>query len=140
MSTLVVPVDRFESTPSVFCFDEKHFIVYFGSVSSAFIVNDLAYQLCWPNIAQRAAFEAMEYIPNHNKSARVLKNLAEISIITGQYPLASKYLSILEETTFYSSWAQEMKSLVDNPKLIEKYPFLQKSREQYENTEDIFFI
>lgn len=140
MSTLVVPVERFESTPSVFCIDDKHFIVYFGSVSSAFIVSDLASVLCWPNIAQRAAFEAMEYIPNHNKSARALKQLAEISIITKQYALARKYLSILEETTFYSSWAHEMQSLVDNPKLIEKYPFLKKSREQYENTEDIFFI
>ncbi|MBO4463635.1 MAG: hypothetical protein J5797_05510 [Prevotella sp.] len=140
MSTLVVPVERFESTPSVFCIDDKHFIVYFGSVSSAFIVSDLASLLCWPNIAQRAAFEAMEYIPNHNKSARTLKQLAEISIITEQYALARKYLNILEETTFYSSWAHEMQSLVDNPQLIEKYPFMKKSREQYENTEDIFFI
>ena len=140
MSRLVVPVERFEAEPSVFCTDDMHFVVYFGSVSSAFIVSNLASLLCWPNIAQRAAFEAMEYIPNHNKSARALKQLAENCIITEQYPLARKYLSILEETTFYRSWAHEMQSLVDNPQLIEKYPFMLKSREKYENTEDIFFI
>ena len=117
-----------------------HFIVYFGSVSSAFIVSNLAALLSWPNISQRATFEAMEYIPNYNKSTRALKQLAETSIITEQYALAKKYLSILEETTFYRRWAKEMQSLADNPKLIEKYPLMQKSREKYEETTDIFFI
>lgn len=72
MSNIVVPVERYESTPSVFCIGDKHFIVYFGSVSSAFIVSNLANYLCWPNISQRVAFDAMEYIPNYNKSARAL--------------------------------------------------------------------
>ena len=140
MSEIVVPVEAFESKPSVFCTDDMHFIVYFGSVSSAFIVSDLANMLSWCNISQRAAFEAMEYIPNYNKSTRALKRLAETCIITGQYPLAKKYLSILEHTTFYRRWAQEMLLVVENPKLIDKYPFMQNSKKQYENTEDIFFI
>ena len=140
ISNIVVPVDKFESQPSVFCVNDMYFIVYFGSVSSAFIVSGLANMLSWPNISQRAAFEAMEYVPNYNKSARSLKQLAEICIITRQYPLAKKYLSILEETTFYSKWAKKMRLLVDNPKLIENYPFMKKSQETYDKTEDIFFI
>ena len=140
MSRIVVPVEQFGSQPSVFCTEDTHFVVYFGSVSSAFIVSDLATQLGWPNITQRAAFEAMEYIPNHNKSARALKQLAEVCIITGQYPLARKYLSILEGTTFYRGWAQKMRPLVDDPTLIEKNPFMKESLEKYANTQDIFFI
>ena len=140
MSQMVTPLERYESEPSVFCTGDMYFIVYFGSVASAFIVSDLASQLCWTNISQRAAFEAMEYTPNYNKSARALKQLTEICFITGQYPLAKKYLSILENTTFYREWAQKMRPLLDNPELIEQYPFLQKSQKQYENTEDIFFI
>lgn len=140
MKEMVVPVEAFESKPSVFCTSDVHFIVYFGSVSSAFIVSDLAGIFSWCNISQRAAFEAMEYIPNCNKSARALKHLAEVSIITGQYPLAKKYLSILEHTTFYHHWAREMLLVVDNPKLIDKYPFMQKSQKTYADTEDFFFI
>ena len=140
MSRIVVPVERFDSEPSVFCLGDMHLIVYFGSVESAFIVSDIAELLCWPNISQRAAFEAMEYIPNHNKSARALKLLTEISIITRQYPIARKYISILENTTFYRRWARKMLPLLDNPQLIDKHPFMRESQEKYDETEDIFFI
>ena len=140
MSTIVIPVSMYESTPSVFCFDELRLNVYFGSLSSAFIVSELATQLSWTAISQRAAFEAMEYIPNYNKSGRALKNLTEICIITGQYDLAKKYLSILDETTFYRRWVKKMRPLVDNPNLIEQYPFMKKSRDSYLKTKDFFFI
>ena len=140
MSTIVVPVSMYESAPSVFCFDDVHFNVYFGSLSSAFIVSELATQLGWPAISQRASFEAMEYIPNFNKSGRALKNLAEICIITGQYDLAEKYFSILDETTFYRRWVRKMRPMVDSPQLIDQHPFMKKSRDSYLTTKDFFFI
>ena len=82
----------------------------------------------------------MEYVPNYNKSGRALKNLVELSIITGQYALAEKYLSILDETTFYRHWARKMRQLLANPQLIEQYPFMKQAREKYQNTKDYFFI
>lgn len=140
LSRIVVPQNMYSSEPSVFCVGDVLFVVYFGSLSSAFMVSDLASMIYWPYISQRAAFEAMEYIPNYNKSARALKRLTEICIITGQYELARKYLSILDETTFYRRWVQKMRPLVDNPQLIDQYPYFKQSRESYEQTEDIFFI
>ena len=140
MSAIVIPVGMYESAPSVFCLDDVHFNVYFGSLSSAFIVSELATQLSWTAISQRAAFEAMEYIPNCNKSGRALKNLTEICIITEQYDLARKYLSILDRTTFYRRWVSKMRPLVDNPKLIEHHPFMKKSHDTYLKTKDFFFI
>lgn len=140
LSRIVVPQNMYSSEPSVFCVGDVHFVVYFGSLSSAFMVSDLASMIYWPYISQRAAFEAMEYIPNYNKSGRALKRLTEICIITGQYELARKYLSILDETTFYRRWVQKMRPLVDNPQLIDQYPYFKQSRESYEQTEDIFFI
>jgi hypothetical protein len=140
MTSLVVPVGMFDSQPSVFCIGDQHFTVYFGSLSSAFIVSELANRLLWTGISQRAAFEAMEYVPNYNKSGRALKNLVELSIITGQYALAEKYLSILDETTFYRHWARKMRQLLANPQLIEQYPFMKQAREKYQNTKDYFFI
>ena len=140
LAKIAPPQANFQQEPSVFCIGDLHFVVYFGTLSSAFMVSDLAFNIFWPNIAQRAAFEAMEYIPNYNKSARALKTLTELCIITEQYALARKYLSILDETTFYSGWAKRMRALVDNPKLIDQNPFFKKSRESYQNTEDLFFI
>jgi len=140
MARIAPPVANYDSEPSSFCIGDLHFVVNFGTLSSAFMVSDLALMIDWVNIAQRAAFEAMEYIPNYNKSARALRTLTELCIITEQYDVARKYLSILDETTFYRGWARKMRALVDNPKLIEQYPFFQKSREMYKKTEDIFFI
>ena len=82
----------------------------------------------------------MEYIPNYNKSGRALKNLVELSIITGQYTLAEKYLAILNETTFYRHWSRKMRQLLANPQLIEQYPFMKQSQEKYLKTKDYFFI
>ena len=126
--------------PTLFSIENAYFVANFGSLSSAFIASDIAYQVYWPNIAQRTAFDAMEYIPNNNKSGRALKRLAEISIITQQYDVARKYLSILEETTFYRGWAKQMRTVVEHPDLIKRHPIMQKSLEAYENTEDVFFI
>lgn len=116
------------------------FIVNFGSVSSAFMVSDMAYLLYWTNISQRAAFDAMEYIPNYNKSGRALKRLVETNIISGHYDVARKYISILEKTTFYRKWAMSMRLLIDDPELIKNNSFLRESQESYADTEDVFFI
>ena len=116
---------------SVFSTNGVHFIVNFGSVSSAFIVSDIALQLNWTNISQRVAFDAMEYIPNYNKSGRSLKRLVETNIICGHYDVARKYIDILENTTFYRKWAQSMRPLTDNPELIKNNSFLHEAQQSY---------
>ena len=140
MNNLVIPSEQQGSSLSVFNISDTHFVVNFGSLSSAFIASDLAYQLYWINIAQRVAFEAMEYVPSCNKSGRALKRLVETNIISGHYDVARKYIAILEKTTFYSSWARKMRELVDHPEQIVNYPFLHSAQKEYENTTDIFFI
>lgn len=140
MNNLVIPSEQQGSSLSVFNISDTHFVVNFGSLSSAFIASDLAYQLYWINIAQRAAFEAMEFIPSCNKSGRALKRLVETNIISGHYDVARKYIAILEKTTFYSSWARKMRELVDHPEQMVNYPFLHSAQKEYENTTDIFFI
>ena len=104
------------------------------------MVSDIALQLDMPNVSQRVAFEAMEYIPNYNKSVRSIKRLTETAMITGQYQLAKKYLSILEETLFYRRWAQSIRPLVEQPELMNKKPYYQQLKKAYATSEDIFFI
>ena len=131
---------QYNNYESVLDTNEAQFIVKYGSVSSAFIVSDMAYQLYWTNIAQRVAFDAMEYIPNYNKSGRALKRLVETNIISGHYDVARKYIIILEKTTFYRKWAHSMRQIADNPELIKNHPFLYEARKEYANTIDLFFI
>ena len=128
------------SKSSVFNVGGNMLTVNFGSLTSAFMVSDMALMLDLPNVAQRAAFEAMEYIPNYNKSARSIKRLTETAMITGQYQLAKKYLSILEETLFYRKWAQSIRLLVEQPELIKEKPYYQQLKKAYAMSEDIFFI
>ena len=140
MARLVVPAGQEQSAPSVFNIGDRQFVVSFGSVSSAFMLSDMAYHLYWTYISQRAAFEAMEYIPNYNKSGRALKRLVETNIISGHYDVARKYIAILEKTTFYRKWAQSMRRYVDNPEIIEDNPHFKATRKEYANTADVFFI
>lgn len=114
---------------------------------AAFILSDIylqmgffpQQQLCFVNLSQRAAFEAMEAIPNYGKSGRSLQRLVETNIITGNYEVAQKYLDILDETLFYRKWAKKMRPLAENPLHIQEYPFYKQLQERFNEGSDMFF-
>ena len=60
--------------------------------ASTQLTGEIYFHLGLINTAQRLAFEAMEAIPNYNKSARVVRRLAETNIINGQYKFPDEYL------------------------------------------------
>ncbi len=106
--------------------------------STTLLTGDMYFLLGLVNTSQRYAFEAMESIPNYNKSARTIKRLAETNLINGQYAVARKYLKMLQKTIFYKKWADRRMEMIDNPKLIVKhnvYGYLRKVR----LTEDFLF-
>jgi len=109
------------------------------SIPSAFMMSEVAMRAGMVNVAQRAAFEAMEAIPNYNKSSRALCRLVETNLITGQTEVALKYIAILEQTTFYGGWAGKMKQMAENPQLLHNHKFYHRLKEYYENGEDFFF-
>lgn len=139
-SSMLIPQEMQSEDPSIFSSNGLHMIINFENLTAAFMVSDIALQMALPTISQRAAFEAMEFIPNYNKSGRALKRLVETNIITGQYKTALKYISILEETTFYRQWAHEIRPMVENPQLLQKSPFFKQAQETYVQMEDMFFI
>ena len=102
------------------------------------LTGEIYFWLGLVNTAQRFAFEAMEAIPNYNKSARVVKRLAETNIINGQYDVARKYLQMLEKTIFYHSWAQRMMKMLGDEKSINEHPLYGTLR-QYRLQEDFLF-
>lgn len=109
------------------------------NIPSAFLMSEVCMPLGMTNISQRAAFEAMEAIPNYNKSARALQQLVQTNLISGNYKVALKYISLLEQTFFYRSWARKMKTMAARPELLKENPFLYRLKEIYDNDEDMLF-
>ena len=72
-----------------------------GSRTAAYMMSDVYMYAGMVNMAQRASFEAMASIEDFSMSGRALKRLTETSLITGQYQVALKYISILEKTFFF---------------------------------------
>ena len=100
--------------------------------------GEIYFHLGLVNTAQRFAFEAMEAIPNYNKSARVVKRLAETNLINGEYEVARKYLQMLEKTIFYRPWAKRTMAMLGNEKQIDSHPLYGTLR-LYRLQEDFLF-
>ncbi len=111
-----------------------------NSQAAAFMMSEVYMQLGMPQMAQRAAFDAMESIPNYNKSARTLYCLVETNLVTGHPEVAGKYLSLLEKTTFYRAWARKMRQYVRQPELLRSHPYYGRMMTVYEQTDDTFFL
>ena len=106
--------------------------------ASTQLTGEIYFHLGLINTAQRLAFEAMEAIPNYNKSARAVRRLAETNMINGQYKIAEKYLRMLEKTMFYRPWAKRMIAILGNEKAINEYPLYGTLR-QYKLQNDLLF-
>ena len=109
------------------------------NIPSAFLMSEFCMPIGLANMSQRAAFEAMEAIPNYNKSARALQQLVETNLITGNPKVALKYISLLEQTTFYGGWARKMKAMALQPELLKENPLLYQMKKIYDNDEDMLF-
>lgn len=99
--------------------------------STTLLTGEAYFMLGLVNTSQRYAFEAMESLPNYNKSGRAIKRLAETNLINGQYAVARKYLTMLQKTIFYRGWAERRLEMIDNPRLIDEnnvYGYLRKVR------------
>ncbi len=78
------------------------------------MMSEVYLHLGMVNSAQRNAYDAMEAIPDFQKSARCYKRLAQTNIINGHYRVARSYLEQLSKTLFYRKWAQEAMQCLGN--------------------------
>lgn len=108
--------------------------------ATAFLQSEVTLQIGMINISQRAAFEAMEAARNCSKSGRALYRLALTNLVTGQYDVALKYISILEHTLFYRSRVQEMKELALHPQKLKNVPYFRVLMDIHNKTTDHFFF
>lgn len=94
-----------------------------NSINAAMQLSDIYF--CIGDIAssQKYAFEG--YVSSVNcGSGRLLKRLVETNLIFGTYPVAEKYISLLEQTIFYKTWAKEHRRFLYNDLAVAKDPLL----------------
>ena len=120
------------------CFDDSREVL--TSQTAALMMSDSYMQLGMPAMAQRAAFDAMVKTNGKKLRERPLRRLVEAALVMNQPQLAMKYITILEDYSSSSEWAQSMKLLAQHPELIYHYPTLSKLRKSYENAQDAFFL
>ena len=100
---------------------------------------EIFYQLGMVNNARRYCFEALDAIPDYQKSAPLFKLLAEISIVNEKYEMARKYLTALSHTLFYREWANErLAKYEDLMELSIMEEYAMKHLERYKGEDYIF--
>lgn len=91
------------------------------------ILNELNFTLGDIAASQYFAFESNMTI-SKSGSPRLYKRLIQTNLINGDYPVAEKYIKLLEQTHYYKKWATEQRRFLYNDKAVEEDPLLGKKR------------
>ncbi len=102
------------------------------------MAGEVYYHLGFVNTAQRYAFEAMEAIPDYQKSSRAVKRLAETNLINGEYAAAKKYLNLLQRTLYYKKWADMVMDYLGDEDKIASVPEWTELRKYRTKTNFLF--
>lgn len=83
--------------------------------------------------AQNAAFNASMSQNGYNPT--MLKMILQIELMRGSYPVALKYIELLEKTWHYSEWATSQRKFLYNDRAIEQDRLLGRGRNDFPNEE-----
>jgi len=91
------------------------------------LLSDVYFAMGHIALSQRMAFEANESLPN-SIGPRTLKRLVETNLIYGAYPVAEKYIDLLEQTSYYKAWAHDRRRFLENDEAVESDALLGMKR------------
>lgn len=101
--------------------DEKSDYTYvMASCDALSMIGDMAN-------AQRAALLAMMQMPRQ-QSSRVMRSLADMAIVAGEYGLADKFLRRLEHTALHRRWAESRRRLIADSEAVAATPWVAERR------------
>ena len=111
-----------ELSDRMFCFDQRGpqglLVQWNKSENISCMLSDIYFTMGATASSQEMAFEgyvsAME-----DGNPRMLKRLVQTNLIYGTYPIAEKYISILEKTYAYRDWAQSQRKFLYNDDAVE---------------------
>lgn len=116
-----------ELSDKMFNFDQRGpqglLVQWNKSENISCMLSDIYFTMGATASSQEMAFEgyvsAME-----DGNPRMLKRLVQTNLIYGTYPVAEKYISILEKTYAYRDWAQSRRKYLYNDEVVESDPIL----------------
>lgn len=91
--------------------------------SVSVMLSDIYYTIGHIAVAQEMGFEAYVSAMGGG-SPRMLKRLIETNLIYGEYPVAEKYIDLLEKTVYYKDWATAHRRFLYNDQAVEADPLL----------------
>ncbi|MCF0160468.1 MAG: hypothetical protein HUJ99_06730 [Bacteroidaceae bacterium] len=110
--------------------DENNFLVYRAvddtNVPLSFIYSLVTYQMGDQGAAQNNAFDT--FVGTTYGNPYMLQMLVKTNLIAGAYPVAEKYINLLEKTVMYADWATGMRKFLRNDKAILEDPDMGRMR------------
>jgi len=127
----VALAEKGELGERMFSYDQlglKGLYLNFNRVSHiSTLLSDLYFSMGHISLAQRMAFESNVSTPG-GTNPRMIKRLVQTNLIYGAYPVAEKYISLLEQTAFYEDWAAEHRIFLWNDEAVEQDSILGMKR------------
>jgi hypothetical protein len=118
----VALAEKGELAERMFAFDQQGvqsiFTTWNREPHIAVLMSDIYFSMGQIALSQQMAFEANESV-SVTGSPRMLKRLVQTNLIYGAFPIAEKYIDILEQTWFYREWAREHRRVLWNFEAIE---------------------
>jgi len=118
----VALAEKGELADRMFTFDQQglqSIIVPWNRVPHiSVLLSDIYFSMGHMAMAQRMAFESYESISIAG-GPRMLKRLIQTNLIYGAFPVAEKYLDLLDQTIYYKDWVREHRRFLWNDEAIE---------------------
>ena len=116
-----------ELSDKMFNFDQRGpqglLVQWNKSENISCMLSDIYFTMGATASSQEMAFEG--YVSAvEDGNPRMLKRLVQTNLIYGTYPVAEKYISILEKTYAYRDWAQSQRKYLYNDEVVESDPIL----------------
>lgn len=87
------------------------------TVNSSVLLSDVYWQACDIALAQEMAFEGM-IASRDGVNPRLLMRLVQTNLVSGNYPVAQKYINLLEDTYSYAAQANKYKVMLFNDEAV----------------------
>ncbi len=116
-----------ELSDKMFNFDQRGpqglLVQWNKSENISCMLSDIYFTMGATASSQEMAFEG--YVSAlEDGNPRMLKRLVQTNLIYGTYPIAEKYISILEKTYAYRDWAESQRKYLYNDQAVESDPVL----------------
>ena len=116
-----------ELSDKMFNFDQRGpqglLVQWNKSENISCMLSDIYFTMGATASSQEMAFEGYVSVMEDG-NPRMLKRLVQTNLIYGTYPVAEKYISILEKTYAYRDWAQSQRKYLYNDEVVESDPIL----------------